>query len=67
MKVVKKYLLFSVFLFFYIVALSLLLQQFSIYQRAYYTLSILVANPSVSVVEEVPYVESKNVTEEKKE
>ena len=51
MKVVKKYLIFSVFLFFYIVALSLLLQQFSLYQKAYNTLSILITNPSIEVVE----------------
>ena len=51
MKVVKKYLIFSVFLFFYIVALSLLFQQFSLYQKAYNTLSVLITNPSIEVVE----------------
>lgn len=52
MKIVKKYLIFSIFLFFYIVALSLLLQQFSLYQKAYTTLSILITNPSIDVVED---------------
>lgn len=63
MRVIKNYLIFSVFLFFYIVALSLLLQQFSIYQRAYQTLSVLITNPSVAVVEEYSLVESENIIE----
>ena len=60
MKVVKNYLIFSIFLFFYIVALSLLFQQFSIYQQAYQTLSILITNPSITVVEEYSLLESEN-------
>ena len=52
MRVVKKYIIFSVFLFFYIVTLSLLLQQFSLYQKAYNTLSILVTNSSIEVVDD---------------
>ena len=63
MKVVKNYLIFSIFLFFYIVALSLLLQQFSIYQQAYQTLSALITNPSVVVVEEYPLIEHENIIE----
>ena len=63
MKVVKNYLIFSVFLFFYMVALSLLLQQFSIYQQAYQTLSALITNPSVVVVEEYPLIEHENIIE----
>lgn len=66
MRIVKKYLLFSVILFFYLMALSLVLQQFFLYQRAYYTLSILVSNPSISVVREFVQIE-ENVIEEKKE
>ncbi len=67
MKIVKKYLLFSVILFFYLMALSLVLQQFSLYQRAYYSLSILISNPSISVVRETVQMEEENVIEEKKE
>ena len=67
MKIVKKYLLFSVILFFYLMALSLVLQQFSFYQRAYYSLSILISNPSISVVRETVQMEEENVIEEKKE
>ncbi len=63
MKVIKNYLIFSVFLFFYMVALSLLLRQFSIYQQAYQTLSVLITNPSVAVVEEYSLVESENIIE----
>ncbi len=63
MKVSKNYLIFSIFLFFYIVALTLLLRQFSIYQQAYQILSILITNPSVAVVEEYPLVESENIIE----
>lgn len=63
MKVIKKYLIFSVFLFFYIVALSLLLRQFSIYQQVYQTLSILITNPSIVVVEEYPSSERENIIE----
>ena len=63
MKIVKNYLIFSVFLFFYIVALSLLLRQFSIYQQAYQTLSALITNPSVVVVEEYPLIEHENIIE----
>ena len=66
MRIVKKYLLFSVILFFYLMALSLVLQQFFLYQRAYYTLSILVSNPSISVVRDFVQIE-ENVIEEKKE
>ena len=66
MRIVKKYLLFSVILFFYLMAVSLVLQQFSLYQRAYYTLSILVSNPSISVVREPLQIE-ENIIEEKKE
>lgn len=67
MRIIKKYLLFSVVLFFYLTAVSLVLQQFSLYQRAYYTLSILVANPSISVVKETLQMEEENIIEEKKE
>ena len=63
MKVVKNYLIFSVFLFFYIVALSLLLRQFSLYQEAYKTLSILITNPSIAVVEEYTSSERENIIE----
>lgn len=65
MKVVKKYLIFSVFLFFYITILSLLIQQFSIYEKAYDTLSILITNPSIDVVEKSFLSESE--IEENKE
>ena len=64
MKVVKQYLTFSIFLFFYIVALSLLFQQFSIYQRAYMTLSSFITNPSITVVQESLLAEKENVKEE---
>lgn len=63
MKVVKNYLIFSVFLFFYIVALSLLLRQCSLYQQAYQTLSMLLTNPSIAVLEEYPLVESETIIE----
>ena len=59
MKVVKKYLLFSVVLFFYIVSFSLLFQQFSLYQQAYRTLSMLITNPSIEVVEEFSQIEEQ--------
>lgn len=65
MKIVKKYLLFSILFFFYLTALSLVIQQFFLYQRAYYALSNFIANPSVVVVEDL--VLKQNTMEEKKE
>lgn len=52
MKVVKKYLLFSVILMVYVFGVSLLLKQFYIVQRAYLSLSKLIAHPSVEVIQE---------------
>ena len=49
MKQVKKFLLFAVLLLFYIVAISVLLQQLYIYQRAYLLLSVLVSHPTIEV------------------
>lgn len=65
MKIVKKYLLFSILFFFYLTALSLVIQQFFLYQRAYYALSSFIANPSLVVVEDI--VRKQNTMEEKKE
>ncbi len=65
MKIVKKYLLFSILFFFYLTALSLVLQQFFLYQRAYYALSSLIANPSIVVMKELVLEDS--AVEEKKE
>lgn len=49
MKQVKKFLLFAVLLLFYIVAISVLLQQLYIYRRAYLLLSVLVSHPTIEV------------------
>ena len=67
MKVAKQYLIFSVFLFFYIIAISLLFRQFSIYQRAYITLSSFITNPSITVVQESFLLEKEDVMEKKEE
>lgn len=50
MKQVKKYLLFTVLLVFYISAMSILLQQLYIYRRAYLLLSALVSHPTIEVI-----------------
>lgn len=52
MKIVKKYLLFSVILTVYVFGISLLLKQFYIFQQAYLSLSKLIAHPSVEIIQE---------------
>ena len=53
MKVIKKYLIFTVLLMWYMVAISILLKQFYIYQHGYYVLGSLLSHPSMEVVTEV--------------
>lgn len=52
MRVVKKYLVLSVMLLFYLCVVSILLQQFYVYQRAYQNLSKLLSHPSLEVIQE---------------
>lgn len=47
MRVVRKYLLFTILLLIYVSAVSMLLQYFYLYQKAYYGLSLLIAHPSM--------------------
>ena len=49
MKTVKDYITFSFLLIVYVVAISLLLQQFYMYQRAYQSLSRLISHPTVFI------------------
>lgn len=49
MRVVKKYIVLSVFLLFYITAVSILFRQFRVYQEAYTALSILISHDSIDV------------------
>ncbi len=47
MRVVRKYLLLTLLLLLYVDAVSMLLQYFYLYQKAYYGLSMLIAHPSI--------------------
>lgn len=47
MRTVRKYLLLTILLLLYVSAVSMLLQYFYLYQKAYYGLSMLIAHPSI--------------------
>ena len=49
MRMVKKYLVLSVVLILYVCAVSVLMQQFYLYQSAYQSLSRLLSHPTVEV------------------
>lgn len=49
MRTVKKYLTFSVALLIYVAAISIVLQQFYIYQKAYLLLSMMVSHPTIEM------------------
>jgi len=52
MKIVKKYMMLSLGLFVYIVAVTILLRSYYVYQNAYHELSRLVSHSSVEVLYE---------------
>ncbi len=49
MRVAKKYILLGVWLLIYITAVSALLRQFHVYQKAYIALSMLVSHDSIEL------------------
>lgn len=49
MRAVKKYMLFSLLLFIYMVAVTMLLRSYYVYQDAYHKLSRLISHSSVEV------------------
>jgi len=50
MRIVKKYMIMSVILIVYIVAVTILLRSYYVYQDAYYKLSKIVSHSSVEVL-----------------
>jgi len=49
---VKRYLMYSVLLFFYVVALSVLLKQYTVFVRAYRVLGAGIEHASIEIVDE---------------
>lgn len=49
MRIIKKYIVLSALLLFYMAAVSLLLAQFCMYQRAYYALSRQISHSSIEI------------------
>ena len=47
MRVAKEYLMFSFYLAVYIIAISVLVRQFYIYQKAYHSLSRLISHTTI--------------------
>lgn len=50
MRVIKKYLIFSIVLFMYVSVAAILLQQFFMYRRAYLMLGALLSHPTLEAV-----------------
>lgn len=58
MRVIKKFIIFATILMVYLLAVSILLKQFYMYQRGYYVLGGLISHSSIEVfVEDWPQME----------